>query len=80
MIYQRVIIHGETEGTPDNKGRFLEVRTRRPDTVVIYAEGADHDGLFVEPEDALALIAALTEAVADVLRYQAEKKARTEQS
>jgi len=67
MAYNKVLIHGETVGELDEDNRFLEVKTE-DGSIVLYAEDGEYAlPTALEVAEALALIAALTEAIADLV-------------
>jgi len=66
MAYQKVLIHGETEGQVDEDGRYLDVKTDAG-TIVLHCE--DDEAWLetrIEVAEALALIRSLTEAIEDL--------------
>lgn len=66
MAYDKVLIHGETEGQLDDDNRFLRVKTE-DGAIVLHCED-DAYGLptSIDTAEALALIRALTEAIEDL--------------
>jgi hypothetical protein len=66
MAYDKILIHGETEGQLDDDDRFLQVKTE-DGAIVLYCED-DAYGLptTIDTAEALALIRALTEAIGDL--------------
>lgn len=64
MDYRKILIHGETEEQIDEDGRYLEIKVK-DGQIILYQEDFENGGpeTPLDVVEALALIAALTEAI-----------------